>query len=316
MEGAPAELLRLGQVVARLELPALRSVRCVGSEVVQAVLCAVRDRNWGTVPAAVDHIDRVVSPGETIIRFCCTHDNGDVGFVWDGEIAVQALDQRASVMTYAMKGHATRAFLSNRVGLVLLHPMAVAGRPLSLRSTAGTSQSVFPAEVSPWQPFFDLTGMAYSVGDAHVDISFIGDVFETEDQRNWTDASFKTYCPPLRLPYPRPFEDGEEMSQRIVVRLVSEHPSSHPSPHSGRAGSAPIEIRVGNEDAARLPALGLAASSAGTRRLGTTSGEPCVKCCRPMYMPWWNPANRPGNSAFVGPPARPWKSAPSSSAKW
>ena len=31
---------------------------------------------------------------------------------------------------------------------------------------------------------------------------FNGETFEMEDQRNWTDASFKTYCTPLSLPYP------------------------------------------------------------------------------------------------------------------
>jgi hypothetical protein len=252
------EILRVGQVTADMELPALRRVSCAGSEVVQAVLVAVRDRNWGTVPAALSRIERHISPGEAIIRLCCTHDDGDVGFVWDGEIALRALDQWTTVLSYAMSGHATRAFLSNRVGLLLLHPLAVAGHPVSVRSMAGTSQSEFPTEVSPWQPFFDLAGMAYSVGDANVDISFEGDVFETEDQRNWTDASFKTYCPPLRLPYPRPFEAGEKVSQRVVVTLASGHAPSHTAPNR----PAPIEIRVGSATATRMPALGLGASTA------------------------------------------------------
>ena len=287
--GAP-EILQLGQVTARLELPAVRAVSCAGSEVIQAVLVAVRDRNWGTVPATLSRIDRDISPGKTMVRFCCTHDNDDVGFVWDGQIAVRALDQGTTVMTYAMTGHATRAFLSNRVGLVLLHPLAVAGQPLSLRSTSGVSKSVFPAEVSPWQPFFDLTGMAYSVGDAKVDISFEGDVFETEDQRNWTDASFKTYCPPLRLPYPRPFEAGEELSQRVVVRLASGHTPSHAAP----ARSAPIEIRVGSASAARVPALGLGANTVGDdeargdvrqalRRLGPAHLHAVVEPSQPLW---------------------------------
>ena len=29
------------------------------------------------------------------------------------------------------------------------------------------------------------------------ELAFEGDIFEMEDQRNWTDASFKTYCTPL-----------------------------------------------------------------------------------------------------------------------
>ena len=29
-----------------------------------------------------------------------------------------------------------------------------------------------------------------------------GDTFEMEDQRNWSDASYKTYVRPLALPWP------------------------------------------------------------------------------------------------------------------
>jgi len=64
-------------------------------------------------------------------------------------------------------------------------------------------------------------------------ISFEGDVFETEDQRNWTDASFKTYCPPLRLPYPRPFEagGGAEPAGRRPARF---------GPHAFPRGPGPL----------------------------------------------------------------------------
>ena len=55
------EVLRFGQVSLRLELPALRAVICGGIEVVQAVLMAVRDRNWGTVPGLVSLLERDAS---------------------------------------------------------------------------------------------------------------------------------------------------------------------------------------------------------------------------------------------------------------
>ena len=147
--------------------------------------------------------------------------------------------------------------------------------------------------------------MAYSRRRRPRGASRQGDVFETEDQRNWTDASFKTYCPPLRLPFPRPFEDGEEIepanrrpgptqSTRLSRRL----------PTSGRAGLL-LEDPVGNEDAARLPALGLAASSAGNaearddvrRALRQAGSGPCTAVVEPADPAW-------EARAFVGPPAR------------
>ncbi len=41
-----------------------------------------------------------------------------------------------------------------------------------------------------------------------------GDTFEMEDQRNWTDASYKTYVRPLALPWPYTLAAGERLSQR------------------------------------------------------------------------------------------------------
>ncbi|MEO1249317.1 MAG: hypothetical protein AAFW76_05700, partial [Pseudomonadota bacterium] len=52
-----------------------------------------------------------------------------------------------------------------------------------------------------------------------VDIAFVGDVFEMEDQRNWTDASFKTYCRPLGLPFPYAIEAGTSVTQSIEIRV-------------------------------------------------------------------------------------------------
>ena len=40
------------------------------------------------------------------------------------------------------------------------------------------------------------------------EVRFEGETFEMEDQRNWTDASYKTYCTPLSLPYPVEVKEG------------------------------------------------------------------------------------------------------------
>ncbi|HEX3485711.1 MAG TPA: hypothetical protein VHT51_11665, partial [Micropepsaceae bacterium] len=51
-------------------------------------------------------------------------------------------------------------------------------------------------------------------------ITFQGEVFEMEDQRNWSDASFKTYCRPLSLPIPYRLSAGEIRRQEIQVRIA------------------------------------------------------------------------------------------------
>jgi hypothetical protein len=51
------------------------------------------------------------------------------------------------------------------------------------------------------------------------ELQFEGDVFEMEDQRNWTDASFKTYSTPLRLPLPVVVERGTRIDQSVTLRV-------------------------------------------------------------------------------------------------
>jgi hypothetical protein len=40
-----------------------------------------------------------------------------------------------------------------------------------------------------------------------------------EDQRNWTDSSFKTYSTPLSLPFPRLIETGTRIVQQVTVSI-------------------------------------------------------------------------------------------------
>jgi len=57
-------------------------------------------------------------------------------------------------------------------------------------------------------------------------LSFAGDSFELEDQRNWGDASFKTYCTPLRLGFPRAIKAGTEIAHRVEARFQPAKPSA------------------------------------------------------------------------------------------
>jgi len=45
-----------------------------------------------------------------------------------------------------------------------------------------------------------------------------------EDQRNWTDASFKTYCTPLGLPFPVEVKAGQRIRQAIKLSLKGDRP--------------------------------------------------------------------------------------------
>ena len=46
-----------------------------------------------------------------------------------------------------------------------------------------------------------------------------GDTFEMEDQRNWTDASYKTYVRPLALPWPYTLEPARADRQSVTLAI-------------------------------------------------------------------------------------------------
>jgi len=113
-------------------------------------------------------------------------------------------------------------FLTNRAGFTLLHPLRdVVGTPLGIIHPKGSvSLSHFPLLISPDQVAAGIAGLRYCVNGIDAEITFQGEVFEMEDQRNWSDASFKTYCRPLSLPFPYRLSAGEIRRQEIHVRIA------------------------------------------------------------------------------------------------
>jgi hypothetical protein len=56
-------------------------------------------------------------------------------------------------------------------------------------------------------------------GGIEASLTFEGDIFETEDQRNWTDGSYKTYSTPLSIPFPVMVKKGDKVLQNIVLKI-------------------------------------------------------------------------------------------------
>lgn len=256
------ELIELGPLELRLDPPFIKDIRANGVELLRAVYVAVRDHNWGTVAAEVTVVHKKLSEHNFDMRFRCRHDNTQVGFVWDGQVLCTTGPDSAR-LSYSLRGHALRDFTGNRVGFCLLHPAALAGTAVSLETSAGTVTSNFPASVSPGQPFADLAGLSYSLGDVALSLRLEGETFETEDQRNWTDASFKTYCPPLSVPYPRRWQAGEEVVQQVVMDFRL---NGKDEPRARRSSShRRVSVRLGPPTSARLPGIGVAAPQSGPR---------------------------------------------------
>ena len=78
----------------------------------------------------------------------------------------------------------------------------------------------FVAEDQPIKGIHDLGSISHEVTpDLWAEVTISGDCFEMEDQRNWIDASFKTYCTPLRIPFPLEVVAGTRITQTVELRL-------------------------------------------------------------------------------------------------
>jgi len=74
--------------------------------------------------------------------------------------------------------------------------------------------------IDPWQPFKDIHTIEHTLASGlTVRCSLTGEVFEMEDQRNWSDASFKTYSRPLELPWPYTLEAGSTSEQAVRLEV-------------------------------------------------------------------------------------------------
>jgi hypothetical protein len=234
----------------------LRTIKLGEREIIRRIYVAVRDPNWGTVPGTITNLAMDVREHSFHITYDVEHRQGPIDFVWHA-----ALDgTEAGTVTFAMDGTARSTFRRNRIGFCVLHPMACAGQPCRVTHTDDTeTRGRFPWRIAPHQPFKDIRTIAHRVEPGlWAQVSLEGDVFEMEDQRNWTDASYKTYSTPLARPFPVTVEAGTEIAQRITLRLEGKPPAA-----VAVTQPEPLVVQVGEEPAGPLPHLGLGAAGHG-----------------------------------------------------
>ncbi len=195
----------------------LRYLRVGGVEVLRRIFVSVRDSSWGTIGATTSELLVEQRKEGFIVSFKAEHRRGEMAFLWHGSILAESKGDDVKVQ-YEMLGRALSNFQTNRTGICLLHPVKeCAGQECLITHTDGTcEESQFPRLIAPHQPFRDVRGLAYGP----VMIDFEGEVFETEDQRNWSDGSFKTYSRPLSKPFPYELRAGQEVRQAVVLRLI------------------------------------------------------------------------------------------------
>lgn len=222
----------------------LAEIRFAGRPLLRSIRAVVRDRGWLTVPAVVTGREL----GETRLRLQLRH--AELGAEITSTLTVEATPTMLRV-TWSARNRVP--FDTCRTGLVALHPANAAGTALTVEHSDGrTEASAFPTEILPWQPATDIRALRIDAEGLPAEIRFAGDVFEMEDQRNWSDASFKTYSRPLALPFPYPLAANETVEQSIEIRVEG----VAPAPAERRADTITLT------EHGALPDIGLEASTA------------------------------------------------------
>ncbi len=249
--------LRAGPLSLQHEDGGLRYLRLGEREVIRRIYIAVRDRNWGTVPLQITPLHQLVRAKSFSLAYDVRACRDDIDFHWRAEITGSASGR----IVFKMDGKAHTDFLRNRIGFCILHPpRECRGVRCRLRGTDGNwRESRFPTSVSPDNPFVDFTGIAHEISqDTWCSLEFEGEHFEMEDQRNWLDASFKTFCTPLHLPFPVTVNKGTRVCQTVRLDWVGAPPAATARPATGA-----ITLSLGKGDRTTLPRLGISMASHG-----------------------------------------------------
>ncbi len=251
----PPRMLAAGPLTAELKNGELRHLSHGGTEVLRGVLFLIRDREWGTY--APEITDLIVDESNDGFRISyagrCRGNGQDLSYH-----AVIAADPNGDA-SFKVTGRAETDFLTNRLGFVVLHPLhGVVGRPVEVTHTDGKVEyTTFPRFISPDQPLYDIRALTHTIaGGLRATCTMLGDAFEMEDQRNWTDASYKTYIRPLSKQRPYTLAAGTDIEQSVSL-VFSKVPSGV---RSGRTADD-VEINVGSTIGSRLPRVGLAVAA-------------------------------------------------------
>lgn len=249
-------LLRAGPLQIMYEEGNLRYIYVGETELLRMMYSAVRDHNWGTVAPQISNEQITIHEHSFSITYDSTYQAGDIHFL--GRYTITGNEN--GKITFAMEGEALTSFKKNRIGFCILHPASAAELPCRITTLQRQEkEGEFPKYISPHQPFIDIKKFSWEISENTTALlEFEGDIFEMEDQRNWTDASYKTYCTPLSLPFPVRLQKGDKIQQTITFNVLGKVPAVAFSPK-------PLEFIIPEnpDQYLALPLLGVGKSSEG-----------------------------------------------------
>ena len=242
--------LRAGSLSLEFDNGALRYIRLGSIEVLRAIAFLVRDENWGTLAAKIENL-RFDERGDGFsVTYRGTCSDARRTLVYDARIAGES----DGSLSFEVEAEPRTDVLTNRTGFIVLHPVeGVSGRQVKVLHVDGHEESsTFPETIDPRCPFKDIRALSHEIAPGVMaTCTMEGDAFEMEDQRNWSDASYKTYVRPLTRPWPYTLPMGEKIVQSVALSISSKLPA-----RAGGTADRPVLLTLGGE-IGRLPAIGL-----------------------------------------------------------
>jgi hypothetical protein len=230
----------------------LRYVRLGDHEIVRNIYAVVRDQNWNTIAWKVSNLKANARADSFDLTFDVDCHEREVQYFWKGAVRGTA----DGTVTFSFDGEAKAGFRRNRIGICVLHPVVeCAGKAVTLEHTDGTrEETVFPKSIAPWQPLKDVRAITHEVAaGVRAQMRFEGEVFETEDQRNYGDASFKTYSTPQDLPKPVAVNPGDRVQHKVTITLINPEQKKVLPVVQGRGA----QLSISTTPVLAKPALGL-----------------------------------------------------------
>ncbi|MEM8950112.1 MAG: hypothetical protein AAGC99_12350, partial [Pseudomonadota bacterium] len=247
---ADAKTLRAGPLTVDFDNGALRYIKVGGKEAIRNIAFVVRDQNWGTYNPVLENLKIGQGPNGFEVSFDAICKDAGQELHYSARIKGKS----DGTLIFEGTGKAVTDFMTNRTGFVVLHPVdGVAACPVEVERVNGSKENTsFPELIDPMCPFQDVRALTHEVvPGVRVTCRMVGDAFETEDHRNWNDASFKTYVRPLAKPWPYMIKAGEVTEQSVTLSLSGEAPAVV----AGK-GIQPVTLKLGDE-AGVMPAIGL-----------------------------------------------------------
>jgi hypothetical protein len=186
--------LKTGPLELALDGADLRYVRFAGTEIVRRLYVAVRDEQWATPTATLEPAEVSGYEDRIAIRIAGSFRHDAIALDWTAEIDANA----SGTLRYRLQATARSDFAYNRFGLCLLQPLAgIVGQPVRWKGQHGPETATLTEQIGPQAivgglpqpligPFSELEIDVADLGPLR--FRFSGDLFELEDQRNWTDA--------------------------------------------------------------------------------------------------------------------------------